>query len=72
MNDENFQKFLSSCSAGIMENQSRRIENNFTGSFSTETLVAHILAETNNCIMDYLKAYHHWLTENYNLLPKNL
>ncbi len=71
MDEQNFQKFLSAYSSGISEKQSERIESRFNGSFSTEHLVAEILAEVHICINDYLKAYNHWLFENYDIRSKN-
>ena len=70
MDELDFRKFLSANSAGIMENQSKRIENRFTGNFTFETLTVEILAEVHNCINDYLKAYNTWLFNNFDISPK--
>lgn len=70
MVDDNFRKFLSICSDSIMEKNSKRQEQNFKGSFSTENLSNEILAEFHIMMKQYLTSYHDWLTENYNVLPK--
>lgn len=70
MDTTDFNKFLSARSAGIMEKQSKRIEENFTGSLPIENYTAEIIAECHVCIMEYMKAYHEWLIENYDIKPK--
>ena len=71
MDSTDFNIFLSALSAGIMENQSNRIKGRFNGSFSTENLVAEIIAECHVCTVEYIKAYNEWLLENFDIKPKS-
>ena len=70
MIETDFNNFLSSYVTDLQEIQRKRIENNLSGSFSSEQLVAEILGECDNCIVDYLKAYNKWLFTNFDISPK--
>ena len=70
MNKTDFNEFLSNCLTNLQEVQRKRIENNLSGSFSSEQLVAQIIGECDNSIVDYLKAYNKWLFDNFNISPK--
>lgn len=71
MNTMDFNKFLSARSAGIMEEQTKRIKENFDSSLPIEDYTAEIIAECHVCTVEYLKAYHNWLTENFDIKPKS-
>lgn len=71
MDNKDFNNFLSARSAGIMDNQSKRIEEKFKEPLSIENLTAEIFAECHISTMEYLKAYNEWLLENFDIKPKN-
>lgn len=71
MDNKDLNNFLSARSAGIMDNQSKRIEEKFKEPLSIENFTAEIFAECHVCIMEYLKAYNEWLIENFDIKPKN-
>lgn len=65
-----FQDFINSCKKDLLENQRARIEKTFDGQFSFDELTGKAIVEARNTTIEYLQAYHNWLTQNYEIYPK--
>ena len=68
--NETFKQFLDSCDKEISDKQSSRIKEVFTGKFSAEELTVNLIVESRIISCEFLQAYHNWLFDNYEILPK--
>ena len=65
-----FQDFIDSCKKELLENQRARIGKTFDGKFSFDELTSKAIVEARTTTIEYLQAYHNWLTQNYEIYPK--
>lgn len=71
MNND-FKDFIDAYLDKFLENQSKEISNQFNSNTKAEIpeIVGRSISVCNTSMLDFISAYHFWLTENYDLHKK--